>query len=296
MKRTVYLHGPLAKEFGSNPVTFEADTFPMLMRGLNSAYPGFLNKLRQGDRMALASVDAGKNVEYFTEDSLRWSLGNKQNFHLATEEHGSAETAIGSFITKYVAAYGTAAYYAAYAVTYVAISLAVSYAMGAIAQSLAKQPGSNKREGSENASQLFDQAVNLEGQGHPIPIVYGRFKVGSVVVSSDISTTKSSISMDDAVQMFSGETKTGNIFNNDVDGSNLILVSFTIDGTEYGPADTYDSGTGLTITIQSNGDYEIVSDEGYTGKTIVVYSASSETTPTTTASMKVEVWPLYGSE
>lgn len=42
----------------------------------------------------------------------------------------------------------------------------------------------------QRTSYLFDGAVNTVAQGGPVPIIYGRMRVGSVVVSAGINSVR----------------------------------------------------------------------------------------------------------
>ena len=46
----------------------------------------------------------------------------------------------------------------------------------------------NNEPADNRSSYIFNGAVNLTAQGNPVPICYGRMKVGSVVVSAGLST------------------------------------------------------------------------------------------------------------
>lgn len=63
-------------------------------------------------------------------------------------------------------------------------------AIGGIGQLLAGNPGApESTERPENKpSFLFNGAVNTVAQGHPVPIGYGRLRVGSAVISAGILT------------------------------------------------------------------------------------------------------------
>jgi len=47
----------------------------------------------------------------------------------------------------------------------------------------------NNDPADNRASYIYNGAVNLTAQGNPVPICYGRMRVGSVVVSAGVSTT-----------------------------------------------------------------------------------------------------------
>jgi len=90
----------------------------------------------------------------------------------------------------------------------VAASIGVGLILSGTAQLLSPQPadlpgltggGSPSRRDSFNpvnndpadnrSSYIYNGAVNLTAQGNPVPICYGRMRVGSVVVSAGVSTT-----------------------------------------------------------------------------------------------------------
>jgi predicted phage tail protein len=47
----------------------------------------------------------------------------------------------------------------------------------------------NNDPADNRSSYIYNGAVNLTAQGNPVPICYGRMRVGSVVVSAGVSTT-----------------------------------------------------------------------------------------------------------
>lgn len=47
----------------------------------------------------------------------------------------------------------------------------------------------NNEPADNRSSYIYNGAVNLTAQGNPVPICYGRMRVGSVVVSAGVSTT-----------------------------------------------------------------------------------------------------------
>jgi predicted phage tail protein len=49
-------------------------------------------------------------------------------------------------------------------------------------------PGVDPNEREDDSSTLFNSTANVAAQGHPVPIIYGLCKVGSVVVSAGYDT------------------------------------------------------------------------------------------------------------
>lgn len=291
MLRKITLHGPLAATYGEQTIELDADDFPTLLRGLDCAYPNFLIELRKHPQMAVA-LKKGEDVSFITPENMGWSFGSKDEILVTTSEQGSgAEIAAAvaswaSGASSFAAATGWSAF--VYAAAYVATTIAIAYAVGRIAQSLADTPESDGASADERRSALFDQAVNLQGQGHPVPLLYGRFKCGSVVISAGVRTTKNAIAFGDAIVVEYLSTVTGNLFSNDIDGSTLTLQSWTLNGVSRTPGQTYTT-TGLSFTLNSNGSFTAVSDGAAYTNVTGTYTATSSSGNTTDTTFKVEV-------
>ena len=71
-------------------------------------------------------------------------------------------------------------------------TIGASLVIGGVSQLLAgtpKAPGPNAFEKPENrTSDIFNGPVNTVGQGHCVPVGYGRLRVGSAVISAGIDT------------------------------------------------------------------------------------------------------------
>ncbi|TCK37968.1 putative phage tail protein [Paraburkholderia sp. BL8N3] len=70
------------------------------------------------------------------------------------------------------------------------VSMGIGLALGGVAQMLAPRvKGTATPEKAENTPSLaFDGAVNTMGQGGPVPLGYGRLRVGSQIISVGFST------------------------------------------------------------------------------------------------------------
>ena len=69
------------------------------------------------------------------------------------------------------------------------VGLGVSMLLGGVSQMLNKPPGFDMKERPESkASYSYDGVVNTTNQANPVPVCYGRVRVGSQVVSASIFT------------------------------------------------------------------------------------------------------------
>lgn len=72
----------------------------------------------------------------------------------------------------------------------IAFNIGVSMALGGAAQLLAGNPAAPKPPEAANnqPSYAFNGAVNTTAQGNPVPVCYGRLRIGSQVISSGLSS------------------------------------------------------------------------------------------------------------
>jgi predicted phage tail protein len=70
------------------------------------------------------------------------------------------------------------------------VAIGVSLAIHGVAQLLAPAPTTNNASAAVDQRQsfLFGGQSNISAQGGPVPLVYGRMRVGSVMVSAGVVT------------------------------------------------------------------------------------------------------------
>lgn len=77
-----------------------------------------------------------------------------------------------------------------FSVASIAANIGLGLVLGGVSQLIAGSPKApTPSERPNNApSYAFNGAVNTTGQGNPVPVLYGRLRVGSQVISTGIST------------------------------------------------------------------------------------------------------------
>jgi predicted phage tail protein len=70
------------------------------------------------------------------------------------------------------------------------LSAGIGLAVGGVAQLLTKTPSTSASSSADNgtANNYFSSLENVVGQGQPVPLLYGRLRVGSHVISQGINT------------------------------------------------------------------------------------------------------------
>lgn len=167
MTTRVYLHGALA-EFGSRHDLDVRDA-PEACRLLASQLPGFERTLRDGRwQIYRGPIEQGRTVDPAAADL---ALGRAGEIHVmpAAEGAGAVFDGIGSLFTT---------------VFFGGLNLITGIFGGA--QS-ANDSYADREKPEERPSFLFDGPTNTSTQGLPVPLVYGRMRAGSMVVSSGIA-------------------------------------------------------------------------------------------------------------
>lgn len=219
MIRTVKLYGHLAKKFGKLH-KFDIRTPAEAIRALIANNSGFesalLDKNIQGYRIIV-----GKDTN-FSKDMLLYPLddeikivpivqgagGNNigmiiagvvliaaavilQQYEfvpvIAGETLASGAVVAGGVTAVSAAAYSSVAAYAATAAMAVGSALVLSGISGLLFSPTSPTTGDAEEQ---ITSSYFNGAINLTSQGNPVPLIYGRARVGSQVVSAAMLTYK----------------------------------------------------------------------------------------------------------
>lgn len=162
--REIHLHGKLGKKYGEK-IRLDVRSPAEALRALSIQFPGFEEQLREGAyRVVRGDLETGLPLKH---DELELGLGQKPLHIIPTPVAAGLETIVIVGLTL-VAAVG--------------LSLAFMPTI--------EPPDPNSREGAEQRnSGVFDGPVNVTEQGHPVPLVFGTMRVGSVVGAASIDTS-----------------------------------------------------------------------------------------------------------
>jgi predicted phage tail protein len=206
MLRTVVLHGALAAQFGPS---FDLDVRSPVeaVRALIVQLRGFRQAFREGHYRILKARE--HVIDTLGIDEVQMRLGRAREIHIVPVIGGSASgwgkilagvaiigLAIAAPYALGMAGGLSATFGGISAIGFSGISFGTiagiggAIALGGIAQMLSPTPTLSGGSASQDrkASFLFGSAENVTTQGGPVPVVCGEFVVGSVVVSSGLST------------------------------------------------------------------------------------------------------------
>ncbi|MGF7174725.1 TipJ family phage tail tip protein [Azospirillum doebereinerae] len=208
MLRTVHLHGSLGRSFGRS-FTLNADSVVEVVRLLEANFPGRFGKAIEAGAFKLVRGDRAKGLA-LGESMLTFKLG-AADLHITPVAAGAggkgkggvkavigvaimAIAIIAAPVTGGTSLGGLVAVSASGTVTgltaYGSIAMmGLSMALSGISQIIAPQPGvsGSLESADKQQSFLFNGAVNSVEQGGPVPLIYGRMRVGSVVGSAGLT-------------------------------------------------------------------------------------------------------------
>jgi len=201
----VHFHGILAKKYGK--VHKFALTKPkdllLAMEANDDSFPVELKKL------------AEKNIHYTFVVNNRWVKNN--------ESVGNEKIKKLDFVPIVIGKGLTAAGWFAVASLVLSVASAVYSYVQAGKVEYPKIPGAEGTSAALSRSMAFSNRENILEQGNPVPLVYGRFRVGSFVIQSTVKSFPLNMTLGDEFNNTS--TKKSNNQSAFIDSTNSNLTS-----------------------------------------------------------------------
>lgn len=187
----VRFYGSL-KQFGSE-FRLDCKTPAEVVQALTSQIP----KLRQFIQQGLFTVRVGRDYfdNRYLEQGLNQKLKDDATVHFTPTLKGSKRGGLFGVIT------GVALIATAFALGPLGFSviganaawmvggLGASLLLGGVAQMLTKMPSmSTGKDADKKQSTSFSNLSNMAAQGRPMPLAYGRIRVGSLIISQGVET------------------------------------------------------------------------------------------------------------
>lgn len=177
----ILLYGKLGKRYGRKHdihVTSPSEA----IRALEANYPGFRNDLLRDN----TGFDICVGFDSVRPQNAYDPVSQREVCRIVPTVSGAG---IGEAFAWYIASQFAISTTTLAIITF-AVNAVVSLAIQGIVSALFAPPkpsiGSSERP--ENApSYVFNGAVNTVAQGHPVPVGYGRLRVGSQVISAGLS-------------------------------------------------------------------------------------------------------------
>ena len=191
----VRFYGSL-KQFGSE-FRLDCQTTAEIVQALTSQIP----KLRQFIQQGLFTVRVGRDYfdNRYLEQGLSHKLKDDATVHFTPVLKGSKRGGLfgviaGVAIIAGAIALGPLAGIISTNAAWIVGSVGASLLLGGVAQMLTKMPEMKiGTEKEKKQSTAFSNLSNMTAQGKPIPLAYGRMRVGSLIISQGVETMDTEI-------------------------------------------------------------------------------------------------------
>ena len=179
----VRFYGSL-KQFGSE-FRLDCKTPAEVVQALTSQIP----KLRQFIQQGLFTVRVGREYldNRYLEQGLNQHLKDDSTVHFTPVLKGSKKA--GLFQTIVGAVMVVVGAFTSWAGGAALIAGGIGLMAGGVAQMLTKIPSmSTGKDAERKQSTSFSNLSNMAAQGRPMPLAYGRIRVGSLIISQGVET------------------------------------------------------------------------------------------------------------
>ena len=176
----VRFYGSL-KQFGSE-FRLDCKTPAEVVQALTSQIP----KLRQFIQQGLFTVRVGREYldNRYLEQGLNQHLKDDSTVHFTPVLKGSKKAGLFQTIVGAVMVVVGAVFQ-----QYYLVGAGIAMVAGGVAQMLTKMPPmSTGKDAERKQSTSFSNLSNMAAQGRPMPLAYGRIRVGSLIISQGVET------------------------------------------------------------------------------------------------------------
>lgn len=176
----VRFYGSL-KQFGSE-FRLDCKTPAEVVQALTSQIP----KLRQFIQQGLFTVRVGREYldNRYLEQGLNQYLKDDSTVHFTPVLKGSKKAGLFQTIVGAVMVVVGAVFQ-----QYYLVGAGIAMVAGGVAQMLTKMPPmSTGKDAERKQSTSFSNLSNMAAQGRPMPLAYGRIRVGSLIISQGVET------------------------------------------------------------------------------------------------------------
>lgn len=176
----VRFYGSL-KQFGAE-FRLDCKTPAEVVQALTSQIP----KLRQFIQQGLFTVRVGREYldNRYLEQGLNQHLKDDSTVHFTPVLKGSKKAGLFQTIVGAVMVVVGAVFQ-----QYYLVGAGIAMVAGGVAQMLTKMPSmSTGKDAERKQSTSFSNLSNMAAQGRPMPLAYGRIRVGSLIISQGVET------------------------------------------------------------------------------------------------------------
>lgn len=235
-----------------------------LIKGISVNFPD-TKLFFEPSRQICIGVVNGDATKWLTRDEALLQIPDHDVLLVGVDYVGGAEVTIGAFIINTL------------------VGMAVSWAIGRFVTLYLSDKPSTTDAQTDKDSYLLNGPQNSTKSGEAVPLIFGRYRCGSVVISQSLSSERMGTSLRDEWGFVGVTTGSGNLLRNDALGTQLTITSIDV-FTNGGGAVTYAVPltnqalpNGSSLTVAANGSWSITGVTGLVASYKLVYSAGGTT-------------------
>ena len=273
IKRKIKFVGELRNIIGEE-VEVAISDYRDLVSWMQNCYPDSRRILRADNTISIGVMSDGKVVQWIDEEYVKHGYIPECECLVVIADIQGAGVEIAAYLLSVAATSATAIIVGGI------INIGISMAINAVIASLADKPDTNTAR--EEQSYLLNGATNNNRAGCAVPLLFGRWRASTVVISQAVTSERMVITHPDVIMSVNNvATTTGNLLANDIYIVGAVLDSIDYSGTNYVCPCTITLDADHSISFARDGSYTThLNTIGLTGypSWLMTYNVASQTT------------------
>lgn len=229
------------RELSDELVPINAGDLRDLISGVKVLFPASAKYFLPHRQMCIGVVN-GENVKWLTRDEALLQIPECEYLIVGVDYDGSAGVDVAAIVVAYI----------------------IQWAIGRVITVFLTDKPQTKDEQKDKDSYLLNGPNNSTKAGEAVPLVFGRYRCGSVVISQALSSERMGTSLRDEWSFTGNGPFTGNLLANDAQNTTLTVTSVEVQAypssakTSYSvPLNNLSLPEGRTLSVATNGVFTL---------------------------------------
>ena len=224
------------RELSDELVPINAGDLRDLISGVKVLFPASAKYFLPHRQMCIGVVN-GDDVKWLTRDEALLQIPDCEYLIVGVDYDGSAGVDLMAIVIAYV----------------------IQWTIGRIVTLFFTDKPGTKEEQQDKDSYLLNGPNNSTRAGEAVPLVFGRFRCGSVVISQALTSERMGTSLRDEWSFTGTGTFTGNFLTNDANNVSLTITSIDLQ-QQYKGAKTTHTVPFTNLALTSNRTLSVAAD------------------------------------
>ena len=224
------------RDLSDELVPINAGDLRDLISGVKVLFPASAKYFLPHRQMCIGVVN-GDDVKWLTRDEALLQIPDCEYLIVGVDYDGSAGVDLMAIVIAYV----------------------IQWTIGRIVTLFFTDKPGTKEEQQDKDSYLLNGPNNSTRAGEAVPLVFGRFRCGSVVISQALTSERMGTSLRDEWSFTGTGTFTGNFLSNDANNVSLTITSIDLQ-QHYNGAKTTHTVPLTNLALSSNRTLSVAAD------------------------------------